>query len=329
MDEDFMNQRATEVQNALVAKHGQEAVTAMVNAVSAQRGDARQSEQPRHQIRRRGLFNAARETAGNLASNPRAALMPTNVARGWLRQDGDPRPLAARYQDVCEELSRLGGSPVVPASEISIQEMQSAIRELTRRKATADWDPVLARASGELSETVSTYRKRYNETVESQRRVNPHDPIYELLGLITPEVLKRPTDPQAMLDAMVVGGKVPRNDYPEIPGKLYLPKFTDVASFRGANAFVLDKIFALETLRNAITQVVHFGGLDATQQLRKIATALISRIDEIETASPVQQHKLSERLDQIEAQITNLAKTARYVRATKKELKHGKEHSAT
>jgi hypothetical protein len=34
--QDFMNRPANEVQNALVAKHGQETVTAMVNAVSAQ-----------------------------------------------------------------------------------------------------------------------------------------------------------------------------------------------------------------------------------------------------------------------------------------------------
>jgi hypothetical protein len=36
MDEDSMNRRANEVQNALIAKHGQETVTGMVNAVSAQ-----------------------------------------------------------------------------------------------------------------------------------------------------------------------------------------------------------------------------------------------------------------------------------------------------
>jgi hypothetical protein len=34
--QDYLNRRANEVQNALVAKHGQETVTAMCNAVSAQ-----------------------------------------------------------------------------------------------------------------------------------------------------------------------------------------------------------------------------------------------------------------------------------------------------
>jgi hypothetical protein len=254
--------------------------------------------------------------------------MVTSVAKGWVRQDGDPRPLLVRYQDVCEELSRLGGSPIVPASEISIQEMQSAIRGLTRRKATQGWDEALARASGEFSAVVDNYRKLYNEVFESQRRLPSTDPVYLLLGLITPEVLKKPKSPQDMLDAIVVGGRVPRDDYPEIPGKLYLPKFTDVGSFRKGTALVLDKIFALETLKAAISQAGYFGSLDASQQLRKIATALISRIDQIETASLVHQHRLSERLDQIETQISNLARTARYVRKTKKELKHGKEHPA-
>jgi hypothetical protein len=122
--------------------------------------------------------------------------MVTSVAKGWVRQDGDPRPMLARYQSVCEELARLGGSPIVPANEVNIQSMQSAIIELTRRKMTAGWDEALARASGEFADTVQRYRERYNQIIESQRRLPRTDPVYQLLGLIGPEVLKPPMAPQ-------------------------------------------------------------------------------------------------------------------------------------
>jgi hypothetical protein len=56
--------------------------------------------------------------------------MVAPVARAWVRQDGDPRPLQARWQDVSSQLAKLGGSPIVPASEIGIQEMQVNIRRL-------------------------------------------------------------------------------------------------------------------------------------------------------------------------------------------------------
>jgi hypothetical protein len=95
--------------------------------------------------------------------------MVTSVTRGWSRQDLDSRPLQARFQDVIEELAKLGGSPVVPASEVGIQEMRATIRWIEREKATSEWDEELARARREFSATISRYRRLFDEIAEGQK----------------------------------------------------------------------------------------------------------------------------------------------------------------
>jgi hypothetical protein len=75
-----------------------------------------------------------------------------------------------RYQDVSEQISRLGGSPIVPASDISILDMQATIRELERKRAAAATpinDERLRAASSAFEAAVHKYHLLRAEVVES------------------------------------------------------------------------------------------------------------------------------------------------------------------
>jgi hypothetical protein len=261
--------------------------------------------------------------------------MPTSVAKGWVRQDGDPRPLLARYQDVSEQLSRLGGSPIVPANEPNLLTMRENVRELERRRmaAAAAVDEHILAAKIEFTAAVHAYHLLHKDVAETHRTIRAfhNDPVYRLVFPDLRGLLPEPLPTQDLLDKKYGGSPTSDDLY-----YLRKPPFASVGEYRQATAWINDQTFALRNLQSDMLVVTRFPYEEINGRLHRIATALAKRVADLEREAlrsttllrrlqTQTADALGERLDQIEAQITNLAQVARYVRKTKKELKDGKE----
>jgi hypothetical protein len=258
--------------------------------------------------------------------------MPTSISRAWV-QEGEG-PLLKRWQEAGDKLAKLGGSFVSPCSEIAVNEMNATIRHLERQKAAAAAgfvDERVLAAKHEFETVVHRYHLTRNAIVEDQRQLRSFrdDVVYGLLFDMR-EALQEPPATQDLLDAQYGGHRESSDLY-----HLRKPAFATVAEYRAAIAWASDQCFALETKRASVNAVLRFPAEEINSRLHRIAVALLRHINALEheavrNATLLQRlhtqttAALSKRLDQIEAQITNLAKVARYVRQTKKELKHAK-----
>jgi hypothetical protein len=243
--------------------------------------------------------------------------MVAPVARAWIRQDGDPRPLQARWEDVSAQLSKLGGSPVVPASEIGIQEMRASIRQLEgERRAAAEpvRNEMLISAGKEFSGAVDRYRMAYVDTIERQEKLrrSASDPIYALLFNMH-EVLRPPVSTQDWLDAHFANGRPTSEDL----YRIRQPSFSSVSDYRAATNRLSDAARELEDRLSTIVEVCRFPNDDANEKLRRITLGLLQRLrTQTQTIAT-----LSQRIDQIAGQIERVASTARYIRSNKRKGK--------
>jgi hypothetical protein len=247
--------------------------------------------------------------------------MVAPVARAWIRQDGDPRPLQARWEDVSAQLAQLGGSPVVPASEIGIQEMQSSIRHLEReRRAAAEpvRNEMLISARREFSGAVDRYRMAHTYIVESQQKLQrlAADPIYALLFDMG-AVLQAPIGPRDWLDAHFDNGRKTSEDL----FRVRQPTFASVSDYRAAMNLLSNAARELEDRQAAIIEVCRFPNDDVGERLRKITLGLLRRLD----AQTVAITALSRRLDEIAGQVNTLtaevARLGRYTRFMRRQTK--------
>jgi hypothetical protein len=254
--------------------------------------------------------------------------MPTSVAKGWVRLDNDPRPLLARYEDVSEQLSRLGGSPIVPVSEPNLLAMRETVRDLERQRAVAAApviDEHVRAARGEFTDAVHAYHLLHKDVAEAQRTVRAfhHDPVYRLVFPDLRGMLQDIPATQALLDAKFGGSPTSDDLY-----YLRKPQFTSVGEYRQATAWINDRIFALRGLQTDMAAVTWLPNEEINGRLHRIATALAKRVEDLEretirSATLLRQLQtqaadaLGKRLDQIEAQISRVAATARYVRANR------------
>jgi hypothetical protein len=260
--------------------------------------------------------------------------MVSNIARGYVRLDNDPRPLLARYQDVTEQLARLGGSPIVPANEVNLLTMRENVRELERRQAAAAVpDEHVLAAKIEFTAAVHAYHLLHKDVFETWRTIRAFhaDPVYRLVfPNLRDLLLREPLATQALLDQKFGGSPVSDDLY-----HLRKPQLASVGEYRTAESWVRDQTFALRNLQSDMLVVTRFPYEEINGRLHRIATALAKRVADLEREvlrsttllrklQTQSADALGERIDQIEAQITNLARTAKYIRATKKELKDAK-----
>jgi hypothetical protein len=242
--------------------------------------------------------------------------MVAPVARAWIRQDGDPRPLQARWEDASAQLAKLGGSPVVPASEIGIQEMQASIRRIEgeRRAAAEPFDERRRAARAAFRDACWNFRHVHTATAECQQRLRRYanDPIYRLL-FDMPEVLREPTPPQSLLDAQYGGQQESADLY-----HLRIPRLDTVEAYRQATAWVNDRTFELQRQHDAVIAVSQFGSEEIGSRTDRLVTALLRHIERIERRQTTSIAALSQRLDEIAGQIERVSASARYVRKHRK-----------
>ena len=126
------------------------------------------------------------------------------------------------------------------------------------------------------------------------------DPILQLLGLITDEVLRPPVPTQDMLDAAF--GRVPRGDICAVPGKIYSPDFSSAMEYRRASR-VTDRLLGLRIQEAAIQKVWHFQSSDpAEQNGRRFA---------LQRQQTARMDALQERVDELESIIGRIGKRVR------------------
>jgi hypothetical protein len=205
--------------------------------------------------------------------------MVTTIGRAWVRQDNDPRPLQARWAETSEQLVKLGGSPVVPASEISIQEMQSTIRDIERKRmAAAVPDDRLVAAKAEFRDACHRYRHAHTAIVETQEKLRrrANDPVYGLLFDMT-AALRAPVGPQDMLDNTFGGCRECSDLY-----YLRFPEFASVSNYRSAMNTVSDLARDLEGQHDVISTVSSFPSMEIGARVDKMIAALVRRISELE-----------------------------------------------
>jgi hypothetical protein len=221
--------------------------------------------------------------------------MVTTIGRTWVRQDTDPRPLLARWQDVSDELAKLGGQVIAPASEIAIQDMQATIRQIERERAAAEVpDERLVAASRAFRDSCHSYRHVHTAITESQQKLRhfADDPICRLLFDMT-AALQPPVPTQDLLDR-TFGGRTESSDLYH----LRRPVLPTVESYRAATGWMNDRIFELQRQQDAISAVSQYGSEEIGSRTHRMVAALIGRIEHIERRQTAAIAALAGRLDQ-------------------------------
>jgi hypothetical protein len=254
--------------------------------------------------------------------------MPTSVAKGWI-QEGGEGPLLTRWRQAGDKLAALGGQILVPCSEPNLNTMLATIRDLEQRRAVAAApviDEHVRAARGEFTDAVYQYHLLYKDVAEMQRSIRAFnsDPVYRLLFPDLRALLRELQPTQALLDSKYDG----KPDHTDLY-HLRKPVFHSVGEYRQATAWINDQIFALRNLQTDMAAVTWIPNEEINARLHRIAKALAKRVEDLEretirSTALLRQLQtqaadaLGKRLDQIEAQISRVAATARYVRATRR-----------
>ena len=233
------------------------------------------------------------------------------MAQAWHSGGNGGRSLRERYSEVAGELAALGHQAKTPISE---QALFDNIQLLERVRPAPVWDEQAAIAGREFEATIRRYREVYGEVVKAHGQLAriKNDPIIQLLGVITDEVLRPPVETQAMLDTAF--GRVPRADVWEVPGKVYSPNFNTAAEYRQANARVVDRLLGLQIQQETIRKVLQLKSSDPAQQACKAVIAL-------QRQQTARMSALQERIDALESVTGRVAKRLRSRRKFKEEVK--------
>jgi hypothetical protein len=90
------------------------------------------------------------------------------IPTAWHRGTGDFRPLATRYEELCNRLQAHGLAPIVPMSEHACWEMWNALNQRTEQIAN---DPRRTAASLQNTETFSRYQRAVAELNKLQKQI--------------------------------------------------------------------------------------------------------------------------------------------------------------
>jgi hypothetical protein len=220
----------------------------------------------------------------------------------WLNHDS--RPLSDQWH----ELQRRGAVGLVPITQENLFRMRQEVSEIEARQAPRD--EALIAAKKEFTAVVHTYRRIWNEITEAQKQLGRHrmDPVYTLIFDMQ-AALQPVTPPQDVLDAEYGRRKGSEDLY-----RLFVPEFASVQEYSRALSRMNDLVFALTAKQAAVAAVSRWHATEPDSRIHQIAAALIKRVDTIERATVRHLNAFSERLDNIEQQITRVSKSAKVVR---------------
>lgn len=215
----------------------------------------------------------------------------------WSRT-GDLRDTPQRYADVAKTLRDLGGTPVVPVTEQSVDMMLKEITRLEAKLAPPERDAAYSAAHDEFYNTVRRYITVFTEILDRQKvlaRVRTTDD-YKLLGGVDPRLLAPPELPQRML-ARLFGCPGPS------PGDhthaVHPPTFRNVPELRQATRYVLQEVHDIDAVRANLAKALEFENQQPEVQNRRLIFALASRIGALE-----------DRIDNLEIQLSQKRRRA-------------------